>query len=86
MSSCEICANFALQFHKMNKFRYILLMVLAMNSVRSLYAVEVEEADTLPEVTVSAIKQTSDLNKSPASVTMLNAQHVERILLAASRF
>ena len=79
MSSCEICANFALQFHKMNKFRYILLMVLAMNSVCSLYAVEVEEADTLQEVTVSAIKQTSDLNKSPASVTMLNAQHVERM-------
>lgn len=44
-----------------------------------IWAVDIEESDTLQEITVSSIKQTSDLNKSPASLTVLNSTHVERL-------
>lgn len=54
-------------------------MILAMSSACGLWAVDVEESDTLQEITVSSIKQTSDLNKSPASLTVLNSAHVERL-------
>lgn len=62
----------------MNNLRYI-LMALAVSYACSIWAVEVEESDTLQEITVSSIKQTSDLNKSPASLTVLNSTHVERL-------
>ncbi len=63
----------------MDKSRYILSLVLAISCACSLFAVEVAESDTLQEITVSSIKQTSDLNKSPASLTVLNSKHVERL-------
>lgn len=50
-----------------------------MSCACGLWAVEVTESDTLQEITVSSIKQTSDLNKSPASLTVLNSKHVERL-------
>ena len=62
----------------MNNLRYI-LTVLAMSIACGLWAVDIEESDTLQEITVSSIKQTSDLNKSPASLTVLNSTHVERL-------
>ena len=63
----------------MRKIRHILSALLVASSTCSLKAVEYESCDTLQEVTVSTIKQTSDLNKSPASVTVLNGEHVERM-------
>lgn len=59
-----------------------MLMGCGFNS--KLWAVNVEAgvadtAEVLPEVTVSAIKQTSDLNKNPMALTVLNANHVERL-------
>ena len=69
----------------MRNLRYI-LMVLAMSSACGLWAIDIEECDTLQEVTVSSIKQTSDLNKSPASVTVLNSAHLERMSAIAPNF
>ena len=62
----------------MNNLRYI-LMALAMSYACGIWAVEVEESDTLQEIKVSSIKQPSELNKSPASLTVLNSTHVERL-------
>lgn len=64
--------------------KYILLCVALMGCNSNLWAsdVEAEESDSselLPEVTVSAIKQTSDLNKFPTALTVLNTNHVERL-------
>lgn len=62
-----------------DKIRAIIVLSLAMGSACGLWASDTEVCDTLQEVTVSSIKQTSDLNKSPASLTVLNAAHVERL-------
>ena len=64
--------------------KYILLCVALMGCNSNLWASDVatEESDSselLPEVTVSAIKQTSDLNKFPTALTVLNTNHVERL-------
>ncbi len=62
-----------------DKIRAIIVLLLAVSSACGLWASDTEVCDTLQEVTVSSIKQTSDLNKSPASLTVLNAAHVERL-------
>lgn len=66
-----------------NRIKIIVLLML-MSGCRYLWASELvaENQDSmvvLQEVAISSIKQTSDLTKSPASVTMLNAQHVEQL-------
>lgn len=42
-------------------------------------AEEPDSSELLPEVTVSAIKQTSDLNKFPTALTVLNSNHIEQL-------
>ena len=63
--------------------KYILMSIVLMGCNCNLWASEVvvEEPDSselLPEVTVSAIKQTSDLNKFPTALTVLNSNHIEQ--------
>ena len=53
--------------------------MLVISSTYCLNATEIESSDTLQELTISSIKQTSDLNKSPASLTVLNDKHIERL-------
>ena len=65
-------------------FKHIIVAFSLVGCVSNLQAADVvaEEVDTtdvLPEVTVSAIKQTSDLNKCPTALTVLNSDHVERL-------
>ena len=64
--------------------KYILMSIVLMGCNCNLWASEVvaEEPDSselLPEVTVSAIKQTSDLNKFPTALTVLNSNHIEQL-------
>ncbi|MBE6317948.1 MAG: TonB-dependent receptor [Bacteroidales bacterium] len=63
----------------MNSYRYIFILLLAISGVFCLNATDVEVSDTLHEITVSSIKQTMDMSKSPASLTVLNASHIEKL-------
>lgn len=51
----------------------------------SLWAIDINISDTLQEITVSSIKQTSDLTKSPTSLTVLDANHVEKLGVGAMK-
>ena len=64
--------------------KYILMSIVLMGCNCNLWASEVvvevpDSSELLPEVTVSAIKQTSDLNKFPTALTVLNSNHIEQL-------
>ena len=64
--------------------KYILVSIVLMGCNCNLWAADVvaevpDSSELLPEVTVSAIKQTSDLNKFPTALTVLNSNHIEQL-------